>query len=822
MRKWIIAGSILLALCVALIVAVLNINSYIERNREYLIAQAETALGRRISVDAIEVSIRGGIGARFENFRMADDPAFSKDDFVRARSLQANVRLWPLLRRDIQVKRLILNQPAINVLRNKQGVYNFSTIGPPDKKKEKIIPEEKEPEVRQPTAFLISLLNVDGGVVRYRDLADGTDLEITQLDLDVRDLDFNRPFSISLAAAVFAPKQNVRLKTLVGAISPGSDYRNVSFDSQIVIDPLDLKRLKSAVPTILAALPKEVDLGGIYRAPDLRIKGTLRNLVVDGSIDGTEGTIVYGTYFQKAAGIPLVLATDAQYSGDRIAFRRLTAKVHTLPLQAKGEVVLGSTPALNLSLNSEPASLDGWENLVPAMRGYGLHGKVELLANLRGPLGQGSIPQIQGRLSLHDSGAKVPQLPRPIANLNGQVHFTGQRAELKESTFNLGASRVDLAATIEKFAPLAVSYRLSAPQLSAADIQAELPEQRKNDVLRNVSSEGQLTTVKGDMTARAKLLSTDGILYNLAYKNLDTVFSYANNVAGLQDLRVNVLNGSARLTGDYTTDAVARFSMGSELKAIDLMALYRYFDAEAQRDIRGNLNGKLKIAGSGNQWPQIKPSLRGQGQAEVLEGALLNFNIADAVLTGATGIPGLANLISPAIRNKYPETFAAKDTEFKELQTQLEIGDARLKFKDLRMVAAQLRIDGNGWADFERRVDVRGVVRFSPQLSADIAGAVREIRLLFNKNNELEIPFVLSGELPNVRPRPDTAYLTKALQRGLLQRGAEEFQQLFGPRDRKAPADQIPEEKRELRRESPEELIRKGLEGLFGRQRDKK
>ncbi|MCE3243572.1 MAG: hypothetical protein K0Q83_4079, partial [Deltaproteobacteria bacterium] len=47
MPKWIfIVGGILLAIVIAAVVAVLNINSYVQRNREYLIQQAEKAVGR--------------------------------------------------------------------------------------------------------------------------------------------------------------------------------------------------------------------------------------------------------------------------------------------------------------------------------------------------------------------------------------------------------------------------------------------------------------------------------------------------------------------------------------------------------------------------------------------------------------------------------------------------------------------------------------------------------------------------------------------------------------------------------------------------------
>ena len=98
MPKWVfIVGGILLILVIAAVVAVLNINSYIQRNREYLIQQAEKSVGREIEVQDIEVNLWNGIGVRFENFTLADDPAFSADPFVQAKSLQANVRFLPLL-----------------------------------------------------------------------------------------------------------------------------------------------------------------------------------------------------------------------------------------------------------------------------------------------------------------------------------------------------------------------------------------------------------------------------------------------------------------------------------------------------------------------------------------------------------------------------------------------------------------------------------------------------------------------------------------------------------------------------------------------------
>jgi len=820
MRKWaFILGSILLVIVIAAVVAVLNINSYIQRNREYLLQQAEKAVGRQIEVQNIKVNLWNGIGIRFENFSLADDPAFSSNPFVQAKSLQANVRLLPLLRKDVQVKRLILHEPGINIIRNKQGVYNFASLGKPDKKKDKETEGARDKSARERAALLISLVEISGGVARYRDLADGTDLEIQQLDLRAQDLNFDRPISINLSAAVLASKQNVKLRLRIGPISPESDYRNMALDSQLDIDPLDWSQLRKAVPKLSAALPKNLELGGVYKLTGLKLKGTLQDFALNGSIDGTQGLIQYADYFHKPPGIPLVFESAAHYSNDKITIQNGGLRLHTLASRFKGDVVLGNKPVVALFVDADPASLEGWEKLIPVVVDYDIKGKMGLRATVRGPVGAGKTPQVDGNLSLQSASIKIPDLPKAIDNIDAQVKFSGARAEIKETNLNLGTSHIRLAAVIEKFSPLTLSYKLSSAELALADMQPSLPAERSKDVLRDLSSDGQVSTADGQTIVTGKIISGAGRLYNMDYKSLEANLSSAKNSALVRSFRANLLNGSVQLKGDYRFDERPRFSTASEIKGIDLVQLYQYFTQE-QPDMRGSLNGNLKLSGQGDQWQDIKPSLHGVGQTEVLNGTLLNFNIADAVLSGATGIPGLTNLINPAVRKKYPETFDAKDTVFKELQTQIDIGESRVNLKDLRIAAAQFRVDGNGWVDFERRVDFRGVVRFSPALSGDIAGAVREIRLLFNKNNELEIPFTLSGQMPNVRPRPDASFLTKSLQRGLLQKGAEELQeQLFGPRERRAPNDRQPDQERQQKPSSPEDLIRRGLEGLFGRQK---
>jgi uncharacterized protein involved in outer membrane biogenesis len=827
MRKWIIISAVLFCLCLVVVFALLNLNSLINRNKDYFLAQAEQALGRKVSVGDVGVTLWGGVGLRLSNFTMSDDPSFSSSHFVRAEDLQINVKLMPLLRKDFQVKRLILHRPLIEIIRNKEGKFNFSTIGKDKKPKEpaKVEKEPVERDPKSPTLLLIAVVDISGGEVRYLDQKAGTDFRANQIDLKVRDFDLNRAFSAELAVAVFSQKQNLKVQAQIGPIGSRTDFTDVPIDGSADIESLDFGKLKSALPAVKAALPKDADVSGIVTVKNLRLKGTLKKLALKGALDGTDATVNFGNTLRKTAGIPLTVAAEAQFGDGLFRLGQTKMKLHTMELSGKGDIGLGNAAMLNLSLVSNRFSLDGWEKIVPLLQDYQLSGNVEVQATtIQGSLGKGETPKIQGTLALSGVSAKPPQFPKPIKDLDTRIDFTGQRAMLKDTTLSLGNSRIRLAAEIERFSPLALTYKLSTPEIWPADFQAALPEERKADVLRNLSSEGMVGAKDGAFTFRGKLASAQGTLYKINYRDLGTNLVVENKIASIRNLRVNALSGSLQADGEYAfNNPSPRFSLVSKAQGLDLRELYRSWDPKGSRDIQGRLNADMKVSGSGKEWIEIKPSLRGQGQAEVLQGALLDFNIADNVLSSITGIPGLTSFINPQVRKKYSETFEAKDTEFKELKGLFNLADSRMNVKDLRIAAADYTVQGNGWVDFDKRADFQSVLILSQRLSADLGRSAREVTYMFNNQNQVEVPFTLSGTLPKLKARPDAGHIGKMVQRGFLRRGTEELERRFFGKERSAPsAEPTPQaapsdQKREKKKDSTEEFIRRGLEQFFKR-----
>ncbi len=119
---------IILAVFLVLAIAlpfIVNVNSF----RPQLESTLTSALGREVHVGNLGLSILSA-SVSAEDLSIADDPAFSKDPFVRAKSLHVGVEIMPLIfSKKLKVNDLVLDQPEIRLIQTPVGKWNFSSIG---------------------------------------------------------------------------------------------------------------------------------------------------------------------------------------------------------------------------------------------------------------------------------------------------------------------------------------------------------------------------------------------------------------------------------------------------------------------------------------------------------------------------------------------------------------------------------------------------------------------------------------------------------------------------------------------------------------------
>ena len=127
-RKILVVLAIVVVLAVAAVLALpMMVNT--EKFRPMIEARGKAAVGRQITFGDLQVSLwRGGVVVN--DIKIADDPAFSRDPFLQAKSLTVGVEMLPLIiSQDVRVTSVALEEPQITLRRSNAGKWNYESLG---------------------------------------------------------------------------------------------------------------------------------------------------------------------------------------------------------------------------------------------------------------------------------------------------------------------------------------------------------------------------------------------------------------------------------------------------------------------------------------------------------------------------------------------------------------------------------------------------------------------------------------------------------------------------------------------------------------------
>lgn len=98
------------------------------RLRARIVNSISLALGRQVDVAAVNLRLLPRPGFELENFVIHDDPAFSAEPMLRAQEVTASLRIISLLRGRLEISRLNLTEPSLNLVRNNEGHWNLENL----------------------------------------------------------------------------------------------------------------------------------------------------------------------------------------------------------------------------------------------------------------------------------------------------------------------------------------------------------------------------------------------------------------------------------------------------------------------------------------------------------------------------------------------------------------------------------------------------------------------------------------------------------------------------------------------------------------------
>jgi len=257
-KKLIITIGLIVAVIVVLLV-VAGVIVYVKVDKTFISSQMAKALNRQVYMESIDVSIfsvLSGIEIKnvaISNFKTPQElenlhgkPVAAGDIFAGMDAFRFKVKILPLLKRQVELKELVLYSPVINITKNKQGVMNIDDLikskKPTDKEKKE--PQDKEPgkpisadEI--PVAIAVGEIGMKNGTINYDDGEYDQKIQIYKLTTLVHD--------INIDPKDLEHKDEIKLKLGMGIKTVGmmktSSVQNfdITIDAAGKLIPFDVK-----------------------------------------------------------------------------------------------------------------------------------------------------------------------------------------------------------------------------------------------------------------------------------------------------------------------------------------------------------------------------------------------------------------------------------------------------------------------------------------------------------------------------------------------------------------------------------------------------
>jgi AsmA protein len=217
--KWIgIIGGVFLVLIIAaalIIPRVMDIKKY----KPVIQEKIASATGRTFSFgDDMDVSVFPWVGVRLTDLHLGNPDGYQEKDMVAVKGFEVRLKVLPLLSRQIEVKTFVLDSPEIYLEKRKDGRANWEGMGKGEEKKED--PGKKTgPSPLGLEALNIESFSVINGRVTYMDAGAGLKKEVSDLNLKLSDISFEKPVGIS-----FSVKLDGKPVLLEGSVGPVGKY----------------------------------------------------------------------------------------------------------------------------------------------------------------------------------------------------------------------------------------------------------------------------------------------------------------------------------------------------------------------------------------------------------------------------------------------------------------------------------------------------------------------------------------------------------------------------------------------------------------------
>ena len=677
------------------------------KDRAQTMVKEQTGRDLDITGD-VSVSIFPWIGAEIGALTLSNRPGFGDEPFLQAKETGVVVKLIPLFKGDVQIKRLELNGLRLNLMRNAKGATNWGDLT----EKHEATAKSEEPSGQGEEDFLkkyaIGGVNIQDAWVSWEDEKEGVTYAIEGLNLKTGAIVQGKAFDLDFSTSFKASKPEASGK--------------VSLTGQAYFDP-------DRMTVSIEDMNLNTDLSG----PGSPM-GDLSAKVV-GDVSANMDAETY-----KAEGLALTMTAEGDEVPGGKLMAGLSAKEFALDLKKQ-----------TLTL----AELSAQANEIVTVKGS-LSGKSVVDApSLSGTI---SVPEFDLGAFLASIGQEVKTantdaLKRVSADFD--LAATDNSASLSGLLIKLDGTTIDGNAAVTSFDPAAYKFSLKADALNLDDYLPPASKDGGSGAGGGKGSSGGSEEIIPVETLRG--LRVDGdlnvgrlVLSNMKMENVVVSIRAGGGIVSIKPVKVNMYQGA--VAGAVLVDAAKSTPRTSvDLSVSGLEAGPMLKDATGEDSLQGTVNLSANMAASGAASTAMKKSLSGKADLSIKDGVFPGVDFLDLAKSAALKAKGQGNTIKEG-----------ESTKFGELSATVNAKNGLLSNKDFLMKAPAMRVAGEGTADLPtEKIDYAVLVKLTSDLEGQGGQSLADVY-------GLPIPIHVGGTFSDPTYIPDIPALAAAIAKGVV------------------------------------------------------
>lgn len=496
-----IMAIILVVIVILITAAGIFIKSYFtsEKIKAIVLPHAEKALGRKLSIKDINVSILTGI--EISDIAIQDNPAFRSAPFLTAEEFILKYAFWPLLKKKLLIHKLIIVKPQIFIERNEKGTFNFNDLIPKSDTESGPPPPTKKPSTAVSQAFLLTISQIDirDGQITFVDktIPSPSPLILDKFMLKARDISLTNPFKVTLSARLQGNQDPASL-SLSGKI----DISSQSTDLQLDLDNLDIAAFSPYFDQLIPLQLLSSRLGIQAKIKNIGME----KILTEGKINLNKISFIYPPISSKEPIRNLDLAVNYAVEADLLQqllkIDRLTLTTLQVPLHISGQISHFKSEARSLDLVASLSEVDlnKLQKSIPSLLLPAIMEKITARGKLsgvelkiRGPLGQPSSPlTYSGKGRLADVQITYQPFSSLVPKINGTIEIDQKKLRITQMKIALLDSETSLSGTVSGYLQKPViKFKVESTIPNLARIYQAIPSDL-SPILQKIKVQGAL------------------------------------------------------------------------------------------------------------------------------------------------------------------------------------------------------------------------------------------------------------------------------------------------------------------------------------------